>query len=489
MAIDRSMLRCCLASLALAVLAACGTAQFENSRLAAGQDNPERRTMVPADRDRPVILMAFSGGGSRAAALAEAVLREMSDTTYLAGGGRHALTDDVKLISSVSGGSVTAAWFGLHQASGLDELRRDFLAQDNMASLKLDAVNPITWFRLAFTGFSRIEALEQLFDRRLFHGAKLGELNQPGKPIVVLNATDMAGGETFAITPRRFDDICSHLDAMPVSTGVAASAAFPILLSPVNFINFSKDCAGRRRSIEWAEIDLSNPFTPYLDLPQYREARYTNDLRQGAHPYREIDFLHLLDGGLADNLGVNSLRSALIGSYDDAGGLAAINSGKIKKLVIIIVNARSDPPNKLYQFDGRPGTVSMLNTVVSAPIDANTASSDIALTALLTEIAKASQTAGNARFAGMKVYGVSVDYDQIPTDTPEHIALRDQAKTVPTSWTLSAEQLKTTEIAGSFLLRRHPCYRELLADLKAAQPPAQLSGAEPAVACLTKIQP
>jgi hypothetical protein len=60
--------------------------------------------------------MTFSGGGSRAAALAEAVLAEMAATSYPAADGRHALNEDVKLISSVSGGSVTPPWFGLHRA-------------------------------------------------------------------------------------------------------------------------------------------------------------------------------------------------------------------------------------------------------------------------------------------------------------------------------------------------------------------------------------
>jgi hypothetical protein len=55
----------------------------------------------------------------------------------------------------------------------------------------------------------------------------------------------MAGGESFGLTPRRFDDICSNHNELPISTGVAASAAFPIALSPVNFQNFSIGCAGR----------------------------------------------------------------------------------------------------------------------------------------------------------------------------------------------------------------------------------------------------
>ena len=122
------------------------------------------------------------------------------------------------------------------------------------------------------------------------------------------------------------------------------------------------------------------------------------------------------------------------------------------------------------------------------PIDANTANSQAALSALLTEFAQAAAGAGSqAKFGSMQVYGVTVDYDQIPADTPAHRALRNAAKDVPTSWTLNGPQLQVTEEAGRFLLRRHPCYRALLADLRAAQ--ATMAGEDPVltIPCTTKI--
>ena len=475
------------------LFSACSPTRFENTPLQSGDANPERRSIAPASPDRPAILMTFSGGGSRAAALAQSVLREMAGTRYVAADGQHVLTEDVKLISSVSGGSVTAAWFGLHRSSShpdaeLDGLRDNFLVRDNMKELELDAVDPISWFRLTFGGFSRIGALESLLDERLFHQATLAELNQPGKPYIVLNATDMAGGETFALVPRRFDDVCSNHDILPIATAVSASAAFPILLTPVSFQDYSVGCAGRLRSGQWIEVDLSNPYTPYLNLSEYRDARYSNDLRHGPNPFRDIDYVYLLDGGLADNLGTRSLRSALIAPYDDAGVLRAINEGKIRSLVIIVVNARSDPPNNVYQQNERPGVVSMVKTVTSVPIDANTANSQIALADLLDELAKATTIPGNsAKFAGMKIYGITIDFDQIPADTPAHRDLRDTAKRLPTSWTLTPPQLKIAETAGTFLLRRDPCYRALVADLRASQPLATSEADTLRIPCTTKI--
>jgi hypothetical protein len=88
----------------------------------------------------------------------------------------------------------------------------------------------------------------------------------------------------------------------------------------------------------------------------------------------------------------------------------------------------------------------------------------------------------------MSVYGITIDYDQIPADTPAHVALRNRAKDVPNSWTLTPAQLQATEETGHFLLQRHPCYRALLADLHAAQPPVSGEEQPLTIPCGTKIE-
>src|SRR5260370_5710914 len=290
------------------------------------------------------------------------------------------------------------------------------------------------------------------------------------------------------MVPRRFDDVCSKYDLLPIATAVSASAAFPILLTPVAFRDYSSGSQGKRRNGEWIQVDLSNPYTPYLNLAEYKDARYSNDLRHGPNPYRPIDYLYYLDGGLADNLGTRSLRSALIAPYDDAQVLRAINECKIRRLVVIVVNARGDPPNKLYQQPQQPGLVGQIQAVTSVPIDANTANSETALSALLGELAQAAAGAtGQAKFAGMRIYGITVHYDQIPADTPDHRALRDAAKDVPTSWTLTPPQLQVTERAGRVLVRRHPCYRGLAASPRAPPSPVAVESAPPSIPCSTKI--
>jgi NTE family protein len=68
------------------------------------------------------VILAFSGGGTRAAALSYGVLQELRDTIVTSTSNdsnclsnkKYPLLDDVGLISSVSGGSFTAAYYGLN---------------------------------------------------------------------------------------------------------------------------------------------------------------------------------------------------------------------------------------------------------------------------------------------------------------------------------------------------------------------------------------
>ena len=197
------------------VLAGCAT-RFENFPLTGDQVNPERRAVDVSHEERPLILVAVSGGGSRAAALGWVILKEVAKFRYPASSPSRSLIDDIAVVSSVSGGSVIAAYFALYGPEGLERFTPEFLVPDNMRTLGLDAVTPITWFQLAVTGSSRIDIVEELFDDQLFKKKTFFDLNQPGKPYLILNATDMASGEVFAFTPKRFDDICSDLDKEPI---------------------------------------------------------------------------------------------------------------------------------------------------------------------------------------------------------------------------------------------------------------------------------
>jgi len=472
------MLRPATWLVACLLLAGCAT-RFENFPLTGSQVNPERRAVDVSHEERPLILVAVSGGGSRAAALGWVILREVAKFRYPASNPSRSLIDDIAVVSSVSGGSVIAAHFALYGPEGLERFAPDFLVPDNMRTLGLDAVDPITWFQLAVTGSSRIDIVEELFDNQLFKKKTFFDLNQPGKPYLILNATDMASGEVFAFTPKRFDDICSDLDKEPISAGVAASSAVPIVLSPVAFQNFSVTHCQGRPTPQWITTRLDGRFAPYLNLETFKLARYANDLRRGPNAFRRIDYLYFLDGGLADNLAIHGLLETISSPYaapiiaGQSSGLTgsntildALNAGRIKRLAVIVINARADAATGISQSASRPGVVEMIESVTSIPLSSTTSSVNSQMDVLLAELkAAAGGGAGDPRFTGIKIYGVQVDFDQLRNSDPRQRELHLKANAIPTAWTITKDNRDVIEEAGTILLHQHPCFQRLLLDM------------------------
>ena len=89
---------------------------------------------VPNFDDDMLLGLSFSGGGTRAAAFSFGVLTELERTR---GGSNKtkSLLDRVDFVSGVSGGSVTAAYFGLKKRAALDDFRERFLLRNAEESL------------------------------------------------------------------------------------------------------------------------------------------------------------------------------------------------------------------------------------------------------------------------------------------------------------------------------------------------------------------
>jgi NTE family protein len=473
-------MRAVIASSLLALLAmlaaACETIpDYPNRPLAQGAANQPPADLIGADPNAPLILIAFSGGGSRAAALGLGVLDQLAAQSYPATGGPVPLIDRVKVVSSVSGGSVVAAWFGLVGPARVDELKTDFLERDNMKTLEWEAKDPLTLARLSLSSYTRIDALRDLLDRELFHGARFADLRRPGAPLVVMNATDMESGEVFAFTPGRFDDLCSDLDQLPLSVAVAASAAFPVALSPMSLRNYSyEECKGAIPGGGWISAELTLSLPRYINLEEYKRARYANALRNGTDAYRNEHYLHLLDGGLVDNQGVQSLTEVLVSPHSPARILDAINSGRVRRIAVIAVNARADKDNGVGGNPAVPGLLKVVNTVIGAPIDSTTARTNASLQDLVDRLkaagASSAQAPGKPLFAGLRVYDISVDFDQF---SPEQRQLQIAVKNIGTSWSLSPIELQEAIEAGRILLRQHPCFQRLLLDVNAGPAPAE----------------
>src|SRR5512142_1085859 len=133
-------------------------------------------TVAPqTNSDDLALMLAFSGGGTRAAALSYSVLEELRKTQVGAPGNQHPLLEDVGLISSVSAGSFTAACYALWGDRIFTEFEPLFLKKHVQTGLLLRTLAPWNQVRLASPRFSRSDLAAEYYDQLLFKGATFAD--------------------------------------------------------------------------------------------------------------------------------------------------------------------------------------------------------------------------------------------------------------------------------------------------------------------------
>lgn len=317
---------------------------------------------APGNSESLFVILTFSGGGTRAAALSYGVMEKLRNTKIQWEGEERRLLDEVDVISSVSGSSFTAAYYGLFREELFDpeKFQTVFLYRNIEAELVASLFNPINWFRLASPTFGRIEIAAELYDREIFREKRFSDLiDQARRPFIMINATDIAMGSQFTFTQDQFDLLCSDLSGVHVARAVAASSNFPVAFTPLTVNNYAGSCHYQEPTwIEEASKDLlANP-------PRFNRARIARSYLNR----KEREYIHLLDGGVADNIG---LRGPLVAvrSNDLSWSLPnKINLGKIKKLVVIVVDARTDPKTEINKSPGGPGLTTILDIIASVPM-------------------------------------------------------------------------------------------------------------------------
>jgi NTE family protein len=380
----------------------------------------------------------------------------------------------------VSGGSVYAADLGLNGPSHAASFMRRVQDFDGIGWLTRRALNPLTWLSLQFAGGTRIDVLQDMIEDLLRTKATMAALNGPGRQLTLLNATDMVAGQVFTFDRGTLDDVCMDYDRVPVSLGVTASAAFPIAFTPVLLRNDSwlaAGCPGQRNAHLPYRVPLQVAGGPYVNLETYRTARYRQSLRnepvreQGSDadvpPYRTPAYLRLVDGGVADNSGLTSLRRALLalGAPADVGRLAT--QGKLRHLVVIAVNARSDPKSPLDTSAEYTSALTMANSITGTLVDSASANSAAVFQDFIKQLTDdrdrlVSEGQTQANFA---VYPISIDFDQLPSATEAQRQEQQRVKSIATSWTLQPGDVALLDRVAGVLLWRHPCFRMLVADI------------------------
>jgi NTE family protein len=341
-----------LALFLLLLLGACSSVRpWQNQPLnATAARKPAMPMATTADERSMLMFVSLSGGGARAAAFGYGVLDALRQTRVQWQGRAISLLDELDVISGVSGGSITATYYAAFGAQTFPGFEQGFLRQNFQDGLISHAFRPGNLYDLSSPWFGRSNLLERRLDG-LFQGKTFGDLTeQAGRPRLLVSATDLSLGASFEFTWRQFSLICSDLDSVPLSFAVAASSAVPIALSPLTLKNHNADCP--------LAVDLKAPLSDDFRARMLRQYQRSY-LDAAARP-----FIHLVDGGLADNLGLRGLLDRSQADGGLRGSVRSAGAGKISHLVIIAVNAEREPGVVIDSSDQVPSIAQVLDTLL-----------------------------------------------------------------------------------------------------------------------------
>ena len=396
-----------------------------------------RNTEIRRDRGQINVFLAFSGGGTRAAALAYGVMQALQDTSVGDGSGPQTLLEEVDTISGVSGGSFPAAYYGLFGDRIFEEFEPRFLRRNIQGGIVWRTLAPWNLVALMTPWLSRSDIAKGIYHDSVFEQATFQTLTDAKGPMIFINATDLSSGERFTFVQGQFDIICADLQALPIAYAVAASSAVPMLLSPISMRNNAGTCG--LETPEWLETALSAP----RDHPRrYRLARSIAELGDPEKP-----FLHLVDGGISDNLGLRAGIDLieLAGGWTEAN--ERLNVDFTDTLVVISVNAETDPDPTIDLSGAAPGFANLMNAVSGGQIRRYNFETLLLTQELLERLRREAAEAGTA----VETFLVEVSLENLP-----HEEDRRYFKRIPTSFKLSDQQVDELIWAG----------RELLVDSK-----------------------
>jgi NTE family protein len=229
-----------------------------------------------------LIILAFSGGGTRAAALAYGVLETLRRIEVATPTGRTVrLLDEVDLITGISGGSFTALAYGLYGEKLFDDFEQRFLKRNVQRQLTTRILSPWNWPALLSRGWGRSELAADLYDEILFHGSTFADLARAKGPAIAVGATELTTGSRVVFLPQNFDVMCADLSSFRLARAAAASSAVPVILSPITINNFGGTCGYQEPA--WLRRD-SGAFAQSKDPPdglrrQRARRRYLHDRR------------------------------------------------------------------------------------------------------------------------------------------------------------------------------------------------------------------
>ncbi len=411
----------------------------------------QRYTQQQAGGDT-LLVLAFSGGGTRAAALSYGVLEELRDTHYQADGREIRLLDEVDSISSVSGGSFTSAYYGLFGDQIFEDFKDVFLYKDVQGELTSLIFSFFELLGRMFSTTSRTEVAIDYYDKHIFRGKTFADLQKAGGPLILINATDLNSRGQFIFVQPQFDFLCSDLSQLKVARAVAASSAVPVLFAPV-LLERHPDCNFQKP--EWlADAEIR--------AKQEGDRRLQESI-DSLNYYLDKDnppYVTLQDGGITDNLGLRTL----LRNVSLSGGAQKVYNRTHKQLplprqlVVIVVDASTTSETDIGRNRVLPTIKDTMSALTDIQLHLYNTETNVLLKQQLMQWTEAISTAEHP----VTPYFIELDVADIG-DPEKKLYFNN----IPTSFSLEKEQADMLINTARRLLQKNPEYQKLLHELGA----------------------
>jgi NTE family protein len=410
---------------------------------------------VPSYDDDLLLALSFSGGGSRAAAFSFGVLKEL-DRSRSGSNQAKTLLDRVDFISGVSGGSVTAAYFGLKKRAALDDFRERFLLRN--AEEGLDTQVSLGNIGRALGGGVNASQFTNWLDRNLFDGARFDVFREERRPRVWINASDIYNRTPFVFGKTAFDALCSDIRAYRVAEAVAASAAVPLVFAPIVLETYPGGCNTQLPA--WIERARRDPDAQPL-LRAFAEAN--------AHYHDgSMRYVKLLDGGLVDNYGLSGFTIGMLAAQRPFEPMTEKQAVRVRRIMFLVVDAGRDISGDFAQRIEGPSGIELVSAAADTAIDANVRSSYAAFSTLVADwTAKVKRwrcglsaaersrlgVGANWRCGDVSLFIDRVNFDQLGPDRAGILSA------IPTRFSLPADQVDLLIEGGGDALRQSKSYQ------------------------------
>jgi predicted acylesterase/phospholipase RssA len=254
------------------------------------------------------IALSLSGGGYRASAFHLGSIHMLHELKLL---------DNVKMLSTASGGTITAVAYARAKVAGTEENPFDFAAFFQTYRKFLEETNIVEeafvkaseLVKTEGAKFNLIQLAAKTYEKHLFKsaGPKLGDLLKAVKEKkiftdLIFNSTEFKNGNNFRFRASVNDKVSSGnrdyivedsvAESILLSDIIAASSCFPGVFSPFMFPD---------------EFD----FASSVEVKEKLASGFKKEKQNGKDNDAGIDVsLPLMDGGIFDNQGIDSILLA-----------------------------------------------------------------------------------------------------------------------------------------------------------------------------------